>query len=438
MMKKQNKVVIIGAASITWMPTFLSDLARTASMSGGTIVLHDIDKEKQEIIYKFALKLFKAKNVDMTLVVEPDIDRALIDADFVVNTVLIGGHDIWTQDMNIILKYGIEHPKGMSVGPGGFGMGIKQIPFIVDLAKRMERICPAAWLLNFSNPMQALTKAVLDNSSIKCIGLCHGVTGTIERIAELTGVSEQDLFYKIGGVNHFEIITELRQGDVNLLPLVADALEKEQREKGGSGEIITVENYRLFGSLQCNEDIHGIEFWPHYIRKGSRLEDYEQKHNFIENRVRDRDEMWHKLDDYLNDRLPVLEIVDDYSTEKLELIIDGVTSNTPTYLYANVLNGSSIPNLDEDICIEIPIVLFRDGFIPCAVGNMPQGFAQITNLHGSVQRYTVDAALNGSREDALRALTMDPMCYSLTKEERERLIIELIESGKEYLPLFFD
>jgi len=350
--------------------------------------------------------------------------------------VLIGGHDVWTSDMNIIHSYGIEHPKGMSVGPGGFGMAIKQVPFIIDLADRMERICPSAWLLNFSNPMQVLTLAVQKNSTIKCIGLCHGVTGTIDRITELLGVCEQDLFYKIGGVNHFEVISELRQGGKDLLPVFTDALEKEQLEKGGSGEIITVENYRIFDSLQCNEDIHGIEFWPHYIRKGSCLEDYELKHNYIENRVKDRNEMWSQLDEYLCDKLPLSEIVDDYSTEKLEIIIDGITNNTPTYLYANVLNGSSIPNVDSDICVEIPIVLFRDGFIPCVVGDMPHGFSQITNLHGAVQRFTLEAAQSGSRKEALRALTLDPMCYSLSKVEREKLIDDLIETGKAFLQQF--
>ena len=430
---KKNRVVIIGGASITWMPIFFNDLSRTISMNDGTIVLFDIDTEKLDIIRKFGIKLFAEKKANINLITESNLDKALEGADFVINTVLVGGHDVWTKEMHIIHKYGIEHPKGMSVGPGGLGMSIRQAPFVLELAKKMERICPSAWLLNYSNPMQTISMTVLKNSTIKYLGLCHGVTGTIERFAGKLGIDESDLFYRIGGVNHFEVITELRKGDQDLLPLIADTMEKIQNDKGKSGEIITVENYRIFGAMQCNEDIHGIEFWPHYIRKGSNLEDFELKHNYIEDRINYRNTRWEKVQDYLDGTLKLNDIIDDHTTEKLEIIIDGVTNNTPTYVYANILNGVSIPNIEADICVEIPIVLFRDGIIPCVVGNIPDGFAQITNIHGAVQRFIVEFVLTGNKNAALRALSLDPMCYSLNLKERESLIDELVENSKAFI-----
>ena len=122
MLNGQVKTSIIGGASITWMPTFINDLSNCGSMTGGEICLYDIDADNLEIIRQFAEKLLAEKNKEIRLNVVNTLDEALTGADFVVCTVLIGAHDVWKDEMNIIHKYGIEHPKGMSVGPGGLAM----------------------------------------------------------------------------------------------------------------------------------------------------------------------------------------------------------------------------------------------------------------------------------------------------------------------------
>ena len=430
---KALKTVVIGAASITWMPTFLNDLTRCEAMRGGELIFHDIDAQGVALMRQFGEKLAAGRDFPLTIAVEEDLDQTLAGADFVVCTVLIGCHEGWKKEMDTIIRHGIHHPKGMSVGPGGIGMGLKQIPWIVNLAKRMEEICPRAWLLNYSNPMQTITYAVQKYTKIKVLGLCHGVTNTVERMAEEIGLSEPELFYKIGGVNHFEIITTLTKDGVDLLPAVANAYETRQREQGGSGEITTTELYRLFGGFPCNEDIHAMEFSPYYLHKGTDLSVYEQKQNYIENRMKGREESWHKVNAYLRGDTGVEAVVDNNS-EKLAEIIDGIAANRPTYLYANVLNDGFVRNLDDDMCVEVPLVLFADGYIGCAVGEIPRPLAALTNVHGVVQQYTVQAAMTVSKADALVAMAMDPMCYTLTAKERENLLDDIIAVNRPWLP----
>ncbi|MGN0316048.1 MAG: hypothetical protein ACI4EG_14825 [Fusicatenibacter sp.] len=433
MLNGQVKTSIIGGASITWMPTFINDLSNCESMLGGEICLYDIDQEHLEIIHQFAEKLMNEKKKDIRLKLVDTLEEALTGADFVVCTVLIGTHEVWKDEMNIIHKYGIEHPKGMSVGPGGLAMALKQIPWIVALAKRMEELCPNAWLLNLSNPMQAISLAVERYSSIKYLGLCHGVTNTISRMMYLIGEDESKVNYTIGGVNHFEIITKIEKDGEDLLEKVAQAYEKIQREKGHSGERVTTEIYRLFDGYPCNEDIHVIEFLPYYIQKGRHLEEFELTHNYIENRIKGRDARWQEIRDYIDGKKERQEVVEEHSSEKLAEIIDAVCNNKPAYMYANVTNKGYISNLPESLCVEVPVIIHRNRYEGVCVGEMPKALAALSTVHGAVQDLTVDAAMNGDRHAALQALSLDPMCYTLSLEERSNLLDELIANSAQYM-----
>lgn len=433
MLNGQVKTSIIGGASITWMPTFVNDLSNCESMYKGEICLYDIDKENLEIIRRFSEKLLQEKGKEIRLTLAETLEDALQGADFVVCTVLIGSHDVWKDEMNIIHQYGIEHPKGMSVGPGGLAMALKQIPWIVSLAKRMEEICPDAWLLNLSNPMQAVSLAVERYSTVKYLGLCHGVTNTISRMMAMIGEDEKKVNYTLGGVNHFEIITKIEKDGEDLLEKVAQAYERKQREQGHSGEMITAEVYRLFDGYPCNEDIHVIEFLPHYIQKGRHLETYELTHNFIENRIKGRDARWQEIQDYIEGRKERQEVVEEHSSEKLAEIIDAVCDNKPAYMYVNVTNKGYISNLPQSMCVEVPVVIHRNGYEGVCIGEMPKALAALSAVHGAVQDLTVDAAMHGDRHAALQALSLDPMCYTLTLEERKSLLDELIDNSAAYM-----
>lgn len=435
-MAKNNRVALIGGGSINWTPTFLHDLSMCQEMMGGEIVLYDTNTEALQTMLRFGEKLMSQKQCDITLSIANSLEESLVDANFVVCSVLVGAHSLWKDEMNIIHAAQIEHPKGMSVGPGGLSMSLRQVPWVVDLAHQMETICPQAWLLNFSNPMQTISLAVERYSKIKYMGLCHGVTHTIEKMANQIGIPAKELSYTLGGVNHFEIIKSLTHNGESVLDQVAEAFERSQKTSGRSNELLTTEVYRLFGGFPCNEDIHSMEFLPHYIHKGTRLEDYEQTHNFIENRIKNRAGDWHQINGYLNDTVSLSEIVEDDSGEKLADIIKAIVTNEETCLFSNVTNRGYIPNLHQDMAVEVPVVLNRDGYKGVCIGEMPKALAALSNLHGTVQDLTVEAAMTGSYQLALQALSLDPMCYTLNLQERRELLSKLIKNSIDYLPNF--
>ena len=431
------KITVLGGASITWMPVFLKDLCACKAACGSELCLFDIDKPKLDIIRQFGEKMLQAMGKDMRITLAEELDSALIGADFVIHTVLQGSHSLWAEEMHIIRSFGIEHPKGMSVGPGGLAMSLRQIPWTVHVAQRMEKLCPRAWLLNLSNPMQTITLVVERCTNIKYLGLCHGVMHTVSNMLQRIGEDESRINYTIGGVNHFEIITKLERDGEDLLERVAQAHEELQRTQGHSGEMITAELYRLFGGYPCNEDIHVMEFLPYYIHKGTHLEDYEQTHNFIETRIRSREARWLELQECLDGSRSLESVLPD-NTEKLDLIIDGIYNNTPVYMHTNVTNRGYISNLPDGICVEVPVVIRPNGYEGVCIGTIPKGFAALSALHGAVQDLTVDAALSGDRHTALQALSLDPMCYTLTLDERSRLLDAILRNCKGFVhPGFF-
>ena len=218
------KVSLIGGASMTWMPTFSQELLSCQDLAGGTIVLMDVDKEHLGVMEQYINRMKRALGADMRIVATTDRQEALADADFVVITFMAGGHDYWATDLTIALKYGLQAPKGMSVGPGGLLQGLKAIPMIVEIAQEMEDLCPDAKLINYTNPMSSIVLGLQRYSKVASVGVCPGLEHEMSRYARLLNVPEEELEVRAAGVNHCNFILELRRRGEDGLPEVVDLL----------------------------------------------------------------------------------------------------------------------------------------------------------------------------------------------------------------------
>jgi alpha-galactosidase len=301
----------------------------------------------------------------------------------------------------------------------------------------MEDVCPEAWLFNFSNPMQLLMLAVQRYSKIKSVGICHGVKGTIDKIARRLDIPEQELSITAGGVNHFEIITKLEHNGVDMFPAYMKRLDEIDAETGYCGEWIPRDMYRLFGGYPTNHDIHVIEFLPYYIYKGGDVTKFHQEQNYIENRIKGRDERWKLFDAYLAGEKTFDDLEKPKATEFVDKMIDAVVENKPYLLYGNGINNGYITNLPNDICVAVPVLISRDGYLGTCIGGLPRGLAEFSALHGAIQNFMVEGGMAGSRDMLLAGLSLDPMCYSLSLDERRNLLNDLVEMDREFLPHFF-
>lgn len=439
------RIAFIGGGSLTWIPRFTHDLLRAKELVGSTIVLMDTDAQALDLMARYCRRMIAESGGGLEVVTTQERDAALEGADFVVSTFMAGGHRAWAEDLNIALKYGIQHPKGMSVGPGGFIQGLKAIPQLLDLAWTMEKICPQAPLFNYTNPMSSISLALQRHSNIKAVGVCPGITIAMEWFSELLGMQRDELAYRAAGVNHCNWVLEVRHKDTGeeLLPMIIDKIMQMPKptnaDKVSEAETLKVgaELYRLFGGIPIPGDFHITEFFPYYLRPGLDLfEAYGIRHNFVERRIAGKDSYRMDIEAGLRGETPLPQARGE-SLEKLEFMLLSIIYNQGRVYHLNVINNGVIENVRPDMCVEVPVAIDAYGFHPLHFGELPPAIAGWTNLHGAVQDLTVRAAVEGDRKLALQALLLDPMCYHLEVGQVEAMMEELLQAQKQWLPQFF-
>src|SRR5918998_226246 len=183
-----TKIAFIGAGSVEFTKHLLTDIFRFSDLRGVTISLHDIDPERLETAGMMAR--WTSEQLEAGAKVEEHLERrtALDGADFVIIMVQIGMHEATLLDFEIPRRYGLKQTIADSMGIGGIFRGLRTIPFMLDLAREMEELCPGAILLNYTNPMGMLTWAVYKaHPTVPVVGLCHNVPYTIREIASYIG-----------------------------------------------------------------------------------------------------------------------------------------------------------------------------------------------------------------------------------------------------------
>ena len=133
----------------------------------------------------------------------PALDSALDGADFVINAVNVGGHAATLVDFDVPEQFGLRQTIGDTLGVGGIFRALRTFPVLDSIAETMQRVCPDAWLLNYTNPMSMnLTYLAARHPRVKAVGLCHSVYWTVHALCELLGVPLDGTRYLAAGVNH--------------------------------------------------------------------------------------------------------------------------------------------------------------------------------------------------------------------------------------------
>jgi len=429
---KPVRIVFIGGASMTWMPSFAHDILACQTLAGSTVVLMDIDGEHLHTMKKYIERMVRENKADLRIKITTDRAAALSGADYVVTTFGPGGHEYWKEDIAIALRYGIQEPAGMSVGPGGLMQGLKGIPTIVEIAEDMENLCPSARLFNYTNPMSSLTLAVNRYSSIQVVGVCPGIYMYVDRIGRLLGLPPDELHFIAGGVNHMNWLIEVKHDGKDVLA------EYRERAKDAALDPISRTLYDLFAAWPVPNDVHTAEFVPYFVGKGRDIEkQYNLSHDYIERRIEKRKLVWKAIEVAALGEGPLLK--GEYeSQERVEFMIQSIEFNEQRVIYLNVINNGAIYNVLPWACVEVPVVVDRYGFHPVAIGALPPGATAITNLAAAVQDLTVEAAIKGDRQLALQALALDPLSYTLDLDEIEKMLDEMLEASRPVLPRFFN
>jgi alpha-galactosidase len=415
----RNVFVLIGAGSTVFTPGLLRDLAGSPYSDSYEVRLVDLNREAAQTMADLGRRMAAAAGSKMMVDACADRREALADARFVVTTIAVGSAAGWRRDLEIPARYGVLQTVGDSVGPGGVLRALRHAPELVGIASDVAELAPAAWLINYSNPLTANVRAITRQTGVAAIGLCHGTMHTKAALAAEFGLAVEELHTVFAGLNHLCWLLDVRADGQDLYP----RLRRVAAERSGGPDAVSDPREGLhqpvsadllatFGRYPAPGDRHVAEFFSDYLHRGTggRLAwglqgGYDMTLQYIE----EKGVLWEGLRAQARGDVDV-HVGKNQEAERLVAIAESLISgNGRVELAVNIPNEGKIPNLPPEAVVEVPAVVGGSGITGLAVGELPPAIASVLTFRAKQQEIIVEAAVTGDRQLALQALVLDPL-----------------------------
>jgi alpha-galactosidase len=416
-MSKQ-KIVLIGAGSLTFGLGTVGSIFESQVLNGATICLHDINEETLEVVTRTCKNALEERDLNFTIESTTDRKEALKNATFIINSIEITPRfGLLRWDFEFPMMFGSTQITGENGGPGGFFHSLRVIPPILDICEDVQKISPDAFFINFSNPMSRICLAIKRKfPNQRFVGLCHEIHNAIIWLPAILDIPFKSLEIKAGGLNHFGVILEAKYLDTGKdaypdirkkAPAYLDkinegtdvALTKFILETYDYLPYTTDNHYGEYMSWAWEEAnlYHGRQFWEGYEKYSANV--YER--------------MKREIDKGKGSRLVRA------GGERVIPIIEGILNNDNHLEFSvNLPNDGIISNLPEDLVVECPGIVTDKGLEGVKLGEYPRGLAALLNIQAAVQDLVVEAILRKSKQIALQALLADPVITSTSQAKR--------------------
>ncbi len=455
-------IVIIGAGSSSFGPGTLATLIRSQALHGSTLSLVDLDKKSLGLVAQVAERMNHEWEAGMTIRASTERREVLAGADFVIVSIEVPPREVlWRMDWEIPIKHGLRQPYGENGGPGGFMHTCRQVPPLLAIARDMEALCPDAWLINFSNPLPRLTRAVTKYTSIKTVGKCHqievgyaivatlladryGITvppgvrfhsdpGNVPNIGMMAEAGRRHMKIKVAGLNHFIWLVDVRDKETGAD--LYSALRAARASAPSGMEPLSMELFRIFDYCPMPGDTHLCEYLPWLHDTQARpWERYEIPLYDWGGNEAWRDLNWYLLGQMAAGKMSIDAMRESKSEGAVELV-EGIWGNLNQYEETvNVPNRGAIANLGAEVVVEVPALLNSMGVQPLPIGPLPPAIAELCRREAALVELVVDAAVSGDRQIALQALLLDPMIDDI--QRAGAILDDYLTQFAAYLPQF--
>ena len=432
-----RKIAMIGAGSVVFCKTLISDILATPSLVDSEFALMSPTESKLHRMETFVERMIKDNDLPASVWATTDRREAIRDADFVVVMIQVGGFHAYGADYEIPLKYGIDQCIGDTLGPGGLFRGQRHIPVLADIAKDMEAVAkPGAIMLQYANPMAANCLALGKVSNVPFIGLCHGVQTTLDLISGYCEVPKEEISFVCGGINHMDWFLKLEHQGRDLYPELRAKFEHPEYYKN---EKVRGEVFRQFGYFMTESTGHLSEYVPWFRSSQAALDLYCDEPGFG-----GESGAYYKWGKAMADKYAQVDplqfettAIETRSVEYCSYILEAVTTGKPFRLMGNVRNDGYITNLPQGCCVEVPTFADDTGLHPTVIGRLPAQCAALCQTNINVQTLCAEAALTGDPEHLVHALALDPLTSAvLTLKEIRDMTGEMLDELRPYLPQF--
>jgi alpha-galactosidase len=435
-----TRITFIGAGSIGFTRTLVRDILTFPRLADAELVLMDIDAERLEFAERSVRRIIELGNYPATVKTTLSRAEALQGADVVMVTILAGGVHVWRHDIEIPKQYGIDINVGDTRGPSGIFRALRTIPEMLAIAKDMEQYCPNAMMLNYTNPMAMLCRAMQRESNIAITGLCHSVQGTAEMLARWIGVPYEEIDYLCAGINHMAWYLRFDHKNQSVYPLIRAAMDKPEVY---NEEIVRNEMFLHLDYYVTESSGHNSEYNAWFRKRPDLIEKYcthgtgwnPGHHAYILNEYLRRENEWRDDARSWFDGSAQLKL--DRGHEYAAYIVNALVGGEPFRFNGNVRNTGLITNLPQDACVEVPVFVDKDGLHPVHVGALPPQCAMLTNLSAQIEELAVDGAISGDPRKVYQAILNDPLTAAvLAPNEIRDMVNQMFAQNKDYLPQF--
>lgn len=438
-MGKKVKIVTIGGGS-SYTPELVEGfIKRYDELPIRELWLVDIEegREKLEIVGNLAKRMVEAAGLPMKIVLSTDRREALKDADFVTTQLRVGQLQARILDERIPLSHGLLGQE--TNGAGGMFKALRTIPVIMGIVKDIEELCPNAWLINFTNPVGMVTEAILNYTNFKrVIGLCNVPVGLKNEVAKMFNVDVEQVQMEIAGLNHHFFLTNIYVDGTSrmeeLLAIFANLTEEDQ---------VGLKNIMFIP--WSPELIRGLKVIPcmylsYYFFTKEQLDhelelfaEHKVRAEFVKGIEAELFALYKNPD--LSEKPKQLEQRGGahYSDAACSLITS-IYNNKGDIQYVNCRNNLAIANLPADSSVEVACMITKDGPKPLAFGELPMEINGTIQNIKTFERMVAKAAVYGSRDVAIAALTLNPL---ISSDKLSKVVFdELYEAHKQYLSQF--
>ncbi|HOJ92536.1 MAG TPA: alpha-glucosidase/alpha-galactosidase [Dictyoglomaceae bacterium] len=438
------KITIIGAGSVSFSMKLIQDLNVFRDLSGSTVTFMDIDEQRLNLVYTLAEKYMKEAGTILKLEKTTDRKKALDGADFVINTVKIGGYHNMEKEREIAESHGYYRGVDDRVSDyyGGFA-AYEQLKFIHELARDVENISPNAWYMQVSNPVFEGTNLALRETGLKVVGFCHGYLEVFS-VMKALDLDPKDVEEQVAGFNHCIFLTKFKHKGEDAYPLIDKWIEEEAPKLWSSYDYrispweytqlspASVEMYRLYKLFPIGDTPRSVSPWWFHT-------DLNEKKKWFPAGGPDSEIGWTmylyglKLRLLQMERLAgdpniliTKEIPMEESTESIVPFVDAIVNNHRRRLVLNVPNNGAIKGIPDDVIVEIPVYVDKNGIEREKIENIPSRLM----LYVLIPRWLrmeriLQAFQEGDRTSLLLTIMDDPRTKSF---EQGKNLIEAILS----------
>ena len=418
------KLAVIGGGS-TYTPELIEGFARRADvLAFDELVLQDVSGDRLDVVGGLARRILARDGLADRLTTTTSLDDAVDGAAAVLVQLRVGGQQARLVDETLPGKFGLLGQE--TTGPGGFAKALRTVPVVLDIAERVRRRAePDAWLVDFTNPVGIVVRALLDEGH-RAIGLCN-VAITFQRgLAKRFGVAADDVRLDHAGLNHLSWIRQVLVNGVDRLPELLDSAAGADL----AGEVeLPLELMRTLGAIPsyylhyyyCTD--HAVQAQQVGTQRAAEVLEIEQTLLAM------------YADPALDHKPELLERRGGaYYSEAAAGLVTSLLTGDGAHHYVDIRNDGTIDGLPDDAVVEVPALVGRAGAAALPVSPLAPEMLGLVQAVTAYEQLTIDAARTGNREVALRALVAHPLIREW--DLAVPLLDEILAANDAFLPAF--